>query len=168
MLYCNIYVVLQYKWRIHSLPLIGYNRLSNHLDITLKILKKYPNRRIYDTSTSEYIKLHDVQEMVLAYVPFQVVDSKTGADLTRSTLIQIISDLESEEHRSLLTNRILEELIRFYGDPMAAVISPIIELQILAFLKQQDKWRSTLAQLATPAPEGAEELLKAYLDSIPK
>ena len=138
------------------------------MDISLKILKKYPNRRIYDTSTSEYIKLDDVREMVLHYTPFKVVDSKSGADLTRPTLIQIVSDLESEGHSSLLTNRILEELIRFYGDQMAAVISPIIEQQILAFLKEQDKWRSTLAQLATPSPGSAEELFKAYLDSLPK
>jgi polyhydroxyalkanoate synthesis repressor PhaR len=160
--------VLPYKWLIHNLQAIEYSPWSRHLDSALKILKKYPNRRIYDTSTSEYIKLNDVREMVLAYVPFKVIDSKSGSDLTRSTLIQIISDLESEGHPSLLTNRILEELIRFYGDQMAAVISPIIEQQILAFLKEQDKWRSALIQLAKPPPGSAEELFKAYLDSMPK
>ncbi len=106
--------------------------------------------------------------MVLADKPFKVIDSKTGADLTRATLIQIISELESEGHRSLLTNRILEELIRFYGDQLATMISPIIELQILAFLEEQGKWRSQLKKLAQPTPGSAEELFKAYLDSIPK
>ncbi len=147
---------------------MGYNRELGHRGNALKRLKKYPNRRIYDTSTSEYIKLSDVREMVLADQPFEVVDSKTGADLTRSTLIQIISELESEGHRSLLTNRILEELIRFYGDQLASTISPIIELQILAFLKEQGKWRSQLKKLAKPSPGSPEELFKAYLDSMPK
>jgi polyhydroxyalkanoate synthesis repressor PhaR len=149
-------------------PTMGYNDGYRQQGNALKTLKKYPNRRIYDTSTSEYIKLSDVREMVLADQPFKVVDSKTGADLTRATLIQIISELESEGHRSLLTNRILEELIRFYGDQLASVISPLIELQILAFLEEQGKWRSQLKKLAKPSAGSAEELLKAYLDSLPK
>lgn len=106
--------------------------------------------------------------MVINYEPFQVVDSKTGDDLTRGTLIQIVTELESEGQRSLLTNRILEELIRFYGDQFASVIGPLIEQQILAFLKEQDKVRVHLKQFSSPAIPGAEELLKKYIDSLSK
>lgn len=106
--------------------------------------------------------------MVLNYEAFQVLDSKTGDDLTRTTLMQIVTELESEGQRSLLTNRILEELIRFYGDQFASVIGPLIEQQILAFLKEQDKVRSHLKQITSPNLPTAEELLKKYLESLPK
>lgn len=106
--------------------------------------------------------------MVLNYEAFQVLDSKTGDDLTRTTLMQIVTELESEGQRSLLTNRILEELIRFYGDQFASVIGPLIEQQILAFLKEQDKVRSHLKQITPPNLPTAEELLKKYLESLPK
>jgi polyhydroxyalkanoate synthesis repressor PhaR len=134
----------------------------------LKILKKYPNRRIYDTSASEYIKLGDIRQMVINYEQFQVVDSKTGDDLTRATLMQVVTELESEGQRSLLTNRILEELIRFYGDQFASVIGPLIEQQILAFLEEQDKIRAHLKQFASPNIPSGEELLKKYIESLPK
>jgi polyhydroxyalkanoate synthesis repressor PhaR len=132
----------------------------------LKILKKYPNRRIYDTSISAYIKVTDVRQMVLACEPFKVVDSKSGEDLTRATLLQIISDLEAEGQRSLLTNRILEELIRFYDDQYAPLISSLIEQQILAFLKEQDKFRAGLKELGTLKLATPEELLKNYIETL--
>lgn len=134
----------------------------------MKILKKYPNRRIYDTSASKYIKLENIRQMVINFERFQVIDSKTGDDLTRSTLMQVVTELESEGQRSLLTNRILEELIRFYGDPFAAIIGPLIEQQILAFLEEQDKIRAHLKQFSSPDIPSAEELLKKYIDSLPK
>ena len=134
----------------------------------MKILKKYPNRRIYDTSKSEYIKLSDVRAMVLDYQPFKVIDSKTGEDLTRGTLLQIVSELEAEGQRSLLTNRILEELIRFYGDQYAAFIGPLIEKQILGFLHEQDKVRARLKQLSNPNIASAEELFKKFIEGLPK
>lgn len=132
----------------------------------MKILKKYPNRRIYDTSISAYIKVTDVRQMVLACEPFKVVDSKSGEDLTRATLLQIISDLEAEGQRSLLTNRILEELIRFYDDQYAPLISSLIEQQILAFLKEQDKFRAGLKELGTLKLATPEELLKNYIETL--
>ena len=98
----------------------------------MRLLKKYPNRRIYDTEDSRFITLSDVREMVLRHEDFQVLDSKTGNDLTRTTLLQIIADLESEGHASVLTNKILEDLIRFYGDAMGGVLGTLIERSIAA------------------------------------
>jgi len=107
----------------------------------LKILKKYPNRRIYDTDTSQFITLEDVRQMILAQQPLRVVHSKSGDDITRSVLLQIITELENEGHQSLLTDRVLEELIRIYGDPLAQLAGPHIEKQILLFLQEQDRLR---------------------------
>jgi len=115
----------------------------------VKLLKKYPNRRIYDTETSQFITLVDVREMVLQRSAFKVVHSKTGVDLTRSVLMQIIAEQESEGHESLLTNRALEELICFYGDEMAHLVAPYVEQQILHFLREQDRVRQQFATALT-------------------
>ena len=108
----------------------------------MRLLKKYPNRRIYDTEESRFITLSDVREMVLRHEDFQVIDSKSGADLTRTTLLQIIADLESEGHASVLTNKILEDLIRFYGDAMGGVLGTLIERSIAAAPAQEgQRWK---------------------------
>jgi polyhydroxyalkanoate synthesis repressor PhaR len=107
----------------------------------LRTLKKYPNRRIYDTESSQFITLGDVRQMILARQPLRVIHSKSGADITRSVLLQIITELESEGHQSLLTDRVLEELIRIYGDSLAQLAGLHIEKQILLFLQEQDRLR---------------------------
>lgn len=114
----------------------------------MHLLKKYPNRRIYDTENSCYITLADVRRMVLERKSLQVVDSKTGKDLTRSVLLQVIAEMEAEGHQSLLTNRVLEELIRFYGDKMVGMLGPFLERQVVGFLTQQDRLRNHLRGLA--------------------
>ena len=72
----------------------------------MRILKKYPNRRLYDTEQSQYVTLDDVRKMILGKDPVKVLDSKTGKDLTRSVLLQIIAEQEAEGHEPLLTNRV--------------------------------------------------------------
>jgi polyhydroxyalkanoate synthesis repressor PhaR len=124
----------------------------------LRSLKKYPNRRIYDTETSRFVTLAEVRQMVIERQSIQVLHSKTGKDLTRSVLMQVITEMEAEGHESLLTNRVLEELIRFYGDKMVGVIGPYLEQQILQSLSIQDKFREQFAQAFTqpyPSPEQA-------------
>jgi polyhydroxyalkanoate synthesis repressor PhaR len=128
----------------------------------VNLLKKYPTRRIYNTESSEFITLVDVREMVLQRCAFKVVHSKTGADLTRSVLMQIITEQENEGHASLLTNRALEELIRFYGDEMAHLVAPYVEQQILHFLREQDRVRQQFATaLASSAPLSDQALKTA-------
>ncbi len=123
----------------------------------MHILKKYPNRRIYDTEKSCYITLHDVRKMVMAREPFQVVDSKSGEDLTRAVLMQIIAEMENDGHPTLLTNRVLEELICFYGDKMVGMLGPFIEKQIVGFLSQQEALREHFRQVASGgAPPAAQ------------
>ncbi len=99
----------------------------------VRILRKYTNRRLYDTSRSCYVTLEDVKELVLNSEPFQVLDSKSGQDLTRNILMQIISEQEAEGHGTLLTNQVLQQLIRFYGDSMQGMMSQYLEQSIGAF-----------------------------------
>ncbi len=110
----------------------------------MRILRKYTNRRLYDTSRSCYVTLEDVKQLVLSGEKFQVQDSKTGNDLTRNILLQIISEQEAEGHGTLLTNQVLQQLIRFYGDSMQGMMSQYLEQSIAAFLEHQDRIREQM------------------------
>ena len=118
----------------------------------MRVLKKYPNRRLYDTQNSVYVKLEDVRQMVLANESIQVVDSKTGADLTRAVLLQIIAEQEGEGHEPLLTNRVLQQLIRFYGDSMQGVLSRYIEQSVMIFLQQQELYQRRMRDALSSSP----------------
>ncbi|RMD82063.1 MAG: polyhydroxyalkanoate synthesis repressor PhaR [Candidatus Dadabacteria bacterium] len=118
----------------------------------MRLLKKYPNRRLYDTKTSQYVTLQDVREMVLAQETIQVVDSKTDKDLTRSVLLQIISELEGEGHEPLLTNRLLESLIRFYGDSMQGILGRYLEQALSGFLEQQAHYQKRMREVLAANP----------------
>ena len=107
----------------------------------MRILRKYTNRRLYDTSRSCYVTLEDVKQLVLNGETFQVQDSKTGQDLTRNILLQIIAEQEADGGGTLLTNQVLQQLIRFYGDSMQGMMSQYLEQSIGAFLEHQDRIR---------------------------
>jgi polyhydroxyalkanoate synthesis repressor PhaR len=81
----------------------------------MREFKKYPNRRLYDISQSKYVTVEDIRQIVLKGESIVVKDSKTEKNLTRAVLLQIIADQEDEGHEPILTNRVLEQLIRFYG-----------------------------------------------------
>lgn len=110
----------------------------------MRILRKYTNRRLYDTSRSCYITLEDVKQLVLNQENFQVQDSKTGADLTRNILLQIISEQEAMGHGTLLTNQVLQQLIRFYGDSMQGMMSQYLEQSIASFIEHQERIREQM------------------------
>ncbi|MFH1815683.1 MAG: polyhydroxyalkanoate synthesis repressor PhaR [Pseudomonadota bacterium] len=105
---------------------------------THRLIKKYPNRRLYDTRTSSYITLSDVKELVLENAEFQVVDAKTGDDLTRSILLQIIIEEESEGV-PMFTSDLLSQMIRFYGNAMQGMMGKYLEGNIKAFTDVQSK-----------------------------
>src|SRR3989441_8288023 len=98
----------------------------------LRLIKKYPNRRLYDTKTSSYITLADVKQMVLKQEEFQVVDAKSGDDLTRQILLQIILDEESGGV-PMFSSDLLSQLIRFYGNAMQGLMGTYLEKNIRAF-----------------------------------
>jgi len=118
----------------------------------VRILKKYPNRRLYDTQQSEYVTLDDVRKMILGKDPVKVLDSKTGKDLTRSVLLQIIAEQEAEGHEPLLTNRVLEQVVRFYGDSMQNVLSRYLEQSIMTFLEQQELYQRRMREVLNANP----------------
>ncbi|NRP36200.1 PHB/PHA accumulation regulator DNA-binding domain protein [Marinobacterium sp. xm-d-579] len=110
----------------------------------MRILRKYTNRRLYDTSRSCYVTLENVKQLVMNGETFQVQDSKTGQDLTRNILLQIISEQEADGGGTLLTNQVLQQLIRFYGDSMQGMMSQYLEQSISAFLEHQDRIRDQM------------------------
>jgi polyhydroxyalkanoate synthesis repressor PhaR len=102
----------------------------------VRLIKKYPNRRLYDTKTSSYITLVDVKQMVLKQEEFQAVDAKTGEDLTRQILLQII--LEEESSGSpMFTSDALSQMIRTYGNAMQGMMGGYLEKNINAFQDMQ-------------------------------
>ena len=99
----------------------------------MRELKKYPNRRLYDLTDSHYVTVEDVRRMILSGDSIKVLDSKDGSDITRTILLQILSEQESEGHEPVLTNRAIEQIIRFYGNNAGNVVSRYIEQSILTF-----------------------------------
>ncbi len=115
-------------------------------------LKKYPNRRLYDMTDSQYVTVDDVRNLIVKGESIEVVDSKDGTDLTRSVLLQILAEQEQEGHGTVLTNRTIEQLIRFYGDRFGRVVSRYIEEAISAFLEHQDMYRNRMKQFNAMNP----------------
>jgi polyhydroxyalkanoate synthesis repressor PhaR len=103
-----------------------------------RILKKYPNRRLYDTQTSSYITLADVKTMVLDGQDFEVRDAKSGEDLTRSILLQIILE-EETGGVPMFSSTMLAQLIRFYGDAMQGVMGSYLEKNLQTFVDMQTR-----------------------------
>ncbi|HEX5125612.1 MAG TPA: polyhydroxyalkanoate synthesis repressor PhaR [Rhodocyclaceae bacterium] len=103
-----------------------------------RLIKKYPNRRLYDTTSSCYITLADVRDLVLAQEEFQVVDAKGGDDITRSILLQIILE-EENGGAPMFTSDLLAQMIRFYGNTMQGFMGGYLENNIKAFSEMQAK-----------------------------
>ncbi len=118
----------------------------------MRDFKKYPNRRLYDIEESRYVTVEDLRKIVLSGESISVVDSKTNKDLTRIVLLQIISEQEGEGHEPILTNRVLEQLVRFYGDPVQGVVSRYIEQSIMTFLEHQEQYRLRMNEFSTAEP----------------
>ncbi len=101
-----------------------------------RIIKKYPNRRLYDTELSRYITLSDVRDLVLKGIDFRVVGANNEEDLTRSILLQIIIEQESGGE-PLFTTEILSKMIRFYGDTVQGAFTSYLEKSLSLFMEQQ-------------------------------
>lgn len=110
------------------------------------IIKKYANRRLYNTSTSAYVTLDHLSEMVRSGVDFTVLDAKTNDDITRSVLTQIIFEEESKQGQNLLPVQFLRRLIRFYGDSMQGFLPAYLEMSMERFASAQDQWRGQISK----------------------
>ncbi|MDO8448043.1 MAG: polyhydroxyalkanoate synthesis repressor PhaR [Rhodoferax sp.] len=115
------------------------NKKTAETKVTQRVIKKYPNRRLYDTDTSSYITLAEVKQLVMDSEPFVVRDVKTGEDLTRSILLQII--LEEEANGSpMFTAPVLASVIRFYGHAMQGLMGGYLEKNIQSLMEVQAKF----------------------------
>lgn len=133
-----------------------------------RVIRKYANRRLYDPSESRHLTLDEVRELVVAGEKIRVEDAKTGEDLTRSILLQIIVERE-EAGRPLLSAELLEQLIRFYGGAMQDFLSTYLERSVGAFVDQQQSFQDRILNMMKDTPLGgmsqlAEQNLAAWKD----
>jgi polyhydroxyalkanoate synthesis repressor PhaR len=115
-------------------------------------IKKYANRRLYNTGTSTYVTLEDLAAMVKDGEDFLVYDAKTGDDITRSVLAQIIFEQENKAGQNLLPTTFLRQLIRFYGDSMQMVVPKYLEQSIDTLTREQEKFRQQLTNTFSGTP----------------
>ena len=127
------------------------------------VIKKYANRRLYNKATSTYITLDDLAGMVREGVDFVVYDAKTGEDITRKVLTQIIFEEESRG-QNLLPIQFLRQLIRFYGNSMQAFLPSYLELSLASFTEQQERMRKQFSALGhTPGASAFDEQVRQNL-----
>lgn len=124
---------------------------DNHRTNEFRIVKKYPNRRLYDTAISSYITLEDVKQLVLEYEKFRVVDAKTNEDITRSILLQIISE-EEAQGAPIFTAELLAHIIRFYGDTLQGMMGTYLERSLQCFVDQQHLVREQMRSFIGKTP----------------
>jgi polyhydroxyalkanoate synthesis repressor PhaR len=128
----------------------------------VRLIKKYPNRRLYDTRTSTYITLVDVKDLVLKQEEFQVVDAKTGEDLTRSILLQIILE-EEAAGAPMFSSDVLAQMIRFYGNAMQGMMGKYLENNIKAFTDMQKKFQDQARHVYGDNAGMSKELWSQFL-----
>ncbi|MBO0661290.1 polyhydroxyalkanoate synthesis repressor PhaR [Jiella sp. MQZ9-1] len=124
--------------------------MARNEDVT--VIKKYANRRLYNTGTSTYVTLENLAAMVKNNEEFVVQDAKTGEDITHSVLTQIIFEQENKGGQNLMPIAFLRQLIRFYGDQMQMVIPGYLEQSMSALAKEQDAFREQMAGAMAQAP----------------
>lgn len=122
----------------------------------MRVIRKYANRRLYDTSESRYVTLEDIRQLIVDREEFRVEDSRSGEDLTRNILLQIITEQENrgdnKEGSPMFSNKVLQQLIRFYGDSMQTSMSSYLEQSISTFMEQQKLLRQQMQQVIKGTP----------------
>ncbi|MEO1703050.1 MAG: polyhydroxyalkanoate synthesis repressor PhaR [Pseudomonadota bacterium] len=128
------------------------------------IIKKYANRRLYNTGTSTYVTLDDLAEMVKNGEDFIAQDAKSGTDITHSVLTQIIFEQEAKNGQSMLPVSVLRQLISFYGDQMQAVVPSYLEASMANFAKDQERIRETMTSMVGKTPAEVMAQSKAVIE----
>ncbi len=116
------------------------------------VIKKYANRRLYNTGTSTYVTLEDLAEMVKRGEDFTVQDAKSGDDITHPVLTQIIFELENKDGQNMLPISFLRQLISFYGDQMQMIVPSFLEQSMIAFAKEQERFREQMKSAIGKSP----------------
>lgn len=121
---------------------------------TARLIKKYPNRRLYDTEESRYITLADVKDLVLNKVEFVVIDKKSGDDITRTILLQVIAEQE-QQGEAIMSEDFLSQVIRSYGKVMPGFMAKYLEQSLKLFMTQQQNLRGQVKRVVGIDPIGA-------------
>ena len=116
-----------------------------------RVIKKYPNRRLYDTEISSYITIEDVRQLIIEGEDFEVRDAKSGEDLTRQVLLQIIAEHE-QDGEPMLSTQLLSQIIRFYGDSLQGYMGSYLERSMQTFMDQQQQFRQQVGSLLGQTP----------------
>jgi polyhydroxyalkanoate synthesis repressor PhaR len=126
------------------------------------VIKKYANRRLYNTKTSSYVTLEHLSEMVKDGIEFEVIDARSGEDITRSVLTQIIFE-EEAKGQNLLPIRFLRQLIKFYGDSLQAFVPGYLDLSMESFTKHQDEMRRRVTEAFGGGGQAIEAIARQNL-----
>ena len=134
-------------------------------DVAKRVIKKYPNRRLYDTAESKYVTLNDVRKLVLEGIGFCVIDKKSGEDITRNILLQIIIEQE-DEGEPLFSTDVLEQLIGFYGNSVQGMAGDFISQSLNMFRDQQARFQVQMREAMQNLPMSSAfgEMAKQNLD----
>jgi polyhydroxyalkanoate synthesis repressor PhaR len=116
-----------------------------------RLIKKYANRRLYDASQSRHITLDDIRGLIVKGDKIRVVEDKSGRDITRHILLQVIAEQE-QFGRPILSTQVLEAIIRFYGNPMQGLLAAFLERSVETFLKQQEHLQSQISKIVANTP----------------
>lgn len=130
----------------------------------MRVIKKYPNRRLYDTEKSAYITLVNVHELIRQGVAFKVVDAESGEDITRAILIQIIIEQENGD-TPIFTTEMLTKFIRFYDEPSQGIFGEFLEKNLQIFLDQQKRFQQQVeGLLESPVSRVMQEMTERNLE----
>ena len=118
----------------------------------IRIIKKYANRRLYDTEASKHVTLSNIREMIVDGIDIQIVEDTTGDDITRALLLQIIVEQEQSGVQPILTELLLAQLIRFYGNPMQGMMAEYLQKSVSTFVNQQRSVQSQMQDMLSNTP----------------
>ncbi len=116
-----------------------------------RVIKKYPNRRLYDTDISSYITIEDVRQLIVDGEDFEVRDAKSGEDLTRQVLLQIIAEHE-QNGQPMLSTQLLSQIIRLYGDSLQGFMGTYLDRSMQTFMEQQAQFRQQMGSMLGQTP----------------
>jgi polyhydroxyalkanoate synthesis repressor PhaR len=133
-----------------------------------RLIKKYANRRLYDASQSRHITLDDIRGLIVKGERIKVVEDKTGHDITRHILLQVIAEQE-QFGRPILSTPVLESIIRFYGNSMQGMLASFLEKSVETFLVQQDSLQAQLSKMVANTPLATmADLTRQNFDALAK
>jgi polyhydroxyalkanoate synthesis repressor PhaR len=133
-----------------------------------RLIKKYANRRLYDASQSRHITLDDIRALIVKGEKLKVVEDKTGHDITRHILLQVIAEQE-QFGRPILSTKVLEAIIRFYGNAMQGFLAGFLEKSVEAFLNQQEALQAQISRIVSSTPiSTVADITRQNLETLAK